>query len=158
MEAAKAKAPLVLILALACSPAFATISGRVVGIADGDTLTVLDDKHQQHKIRLAEIDAPEKKQPFGSRSRQSLADICFQKLASVVEQGRDKYGRTIGRITCAGVDANAEQVRRGMAWVYDRYVTDRSLYRLQDDAKRERRGLWADRDPVPPWRWRRANK
>jgi endonuclease YncB( thermonuclease family) len=98
------------------------IVGRVVAIADGDTLTVLDARKRQHKIRLDGIDAPERRQAFGKRSRQSLAELCSGKAAIVQDQGKDRYRRTIGRVTCAGVDANAEQVRRGMAWVYKRYV------------------------------------
>jgi endonuclease YncB( thermonuclease family) len=133
--------------------AAADIEGRVVGIADGDTLTVLRQR-EQTKVRLAEIDAPEKAQPFGERSRQSLAELCFQQPVRVEDKGRDRYGRTIGRVLCAGIDANAEQVRRGMAWVYDRYVTDQALYTLQTQARSAHSGLWADASPVPPWEWR----
>lgn len=135
----------------------ADIEGQVVGVADGDTLTVLH-KRNQIKVRLAEIDAPEKAQPFGQRSRQSLADLCFQKPILVEAKGQDRYGRTIGRVRCAGVDANSEQVRRGMAWVYDRYVTDRALYAIQADARADRRGLWADASPLPPWEWRHQTR
>jgi endonuclease YncB( thermonuclease family) len=99
----------------------------VIAIADGDTLTVLCNDNQQIKIRLAEIDAPEKAQPFGNRSTQSLADICFQKQAEIKPQTKVRYGRTVARVICDGTDANAEQVKRGMAWVYDKYVKDRSL-------------------------------
>lgn len=135
----------------------ADIEGQVVGVADGDTLTVLHERIQI-KVRLAEIDAPEKAQPFGQRSRQSLADLCFQKPVLVEAKGHDRYGRTIGRVRCAGVDANSEQVRRGMAWVYDRYVTDRALYAIQADARADRRGLWADANPLPPWEWRHQTR
>ena len=134
--------------------AHADITGKVVAVADGDTITVLHDKAQV-KVRLTEIDAPEKKQAFGNRSTQSLSDLCFGKTAVLDEKGKDRYGRTLARVTCDGVDANAEQVRRGMAWVYDRYVTDKSLYAVQEDAKAERRGLWHDDKPLPPWEWRK---
>jgi len=110
------------------------------------------------RVRLVEIDAPEKRQAFGKRSGQSLFQICMGKPARIVTQGIDRYDRVLGRVYCAGVDANAEQVRRGMAWVYDRYVTDTSLYVQQDDARGARRGLWADPRPVPPWAWRAANR
>ncbi len=134
----------------------ALIIGLVVAIADGDTLTVLNEDFQQVKIRLAEIDAPEKKQPFGSRSRQSLGELCHEKRAEVRVTDVDRrYKRIVGRVTCAGVDANAAQVRRGMAWVYDRYAKDKTLYRLQDEARSTGRGLWVDRSPVAPWEWRR---
>ena len=137
--------------------AAADIEGRVVGIADGDTLTVLHER-EQTTVRLAEIDAPEKAQPFGQRSRQSLAELCAQQPVRVEDKGRDRYGRTIGRVWCAGVDASAEQVRRGMAWVYDRYATDQALYTLQTEARSAHRGLWVDAHPVPPWEWRHASR
>lgn len=137
-------------------PGFAgNLSGQVVNVHDGDTLTLLVDK-QQIRIRLADIDAPEHKQPFGTRSRQSLHELCHGKAAQVQDNGRDRYGRTIGAVTCAGIDANAEQVRRGMAWVYDRYARPSSpLYALQKEAQDARAGLWVDAQPVPPWDWRK---
>ena len=102
--------------------------------------------------------APEKKQPFGSRSRQSLGELCHEKRAEVRVTDVDRrYKRIVGRVTCAGVDANAAQVRRGMAWVYDRYAKDKTLYRLQDEARSAGRGLWIDRNPMAPWDWRRRS-
>jgi len=130
----------------------------VVAIADGDTLTVLCEGNQQIKIRLAEIDAPEKSQPFGNRSKQSLADMCFKKQAEIKPQTKDRYGRTVARVVCDGTDANAEQVKHGMAWVYDKYVQDKSLYALQDTARDSKLGLWADKNPIPPWEYRKAKK
>lgn len=135
--------------------AHADFTGKVVAVADGDTITVRMEQ-KQVKVRLVEIDAPEKVQPFGSRSKESLSDLCFDKTAMLETKGKDPYGRTLARVHCDGIDANAEQVRRGMAWVYDRYVTDRGLYSIQDEATAERRGLWADSDPVRPWEWRRV--
>ena len=137
--------------------AHADFTGKVVAVADGDTMTVLKDL-QQVKVRLTEIDAPEKKQAFGNRSKESLSDLCFGKTATLVEKGKDRYGRTLARVTCNGVDANAEQVKRGMAWVYDRYVTDKSLYAVQDAARASHLGLWHDEHPVPPWEWRRDKR
>jgi endonuclease YncB( thermonuclease family) len=149
----------------ACTAASAAdLSCQVVGVSDGDTITALCQSREQVKVRLAEIDAPEKAQPFGAKSKQSLSDLCFGKQARIASQGRDRYGRTIGRIYCftpgvkTEIDANAEQVRRGFAWVYDRYVTDPDLYPLQDTARAERRGLWADSAPTPPWEWRKARR
>ncbi len=131
-----------------------TITGRVVSIADGDTLTVLV-AQRQVKVRLADIDAPENKQPFGTRSRQSLAALCFQKDARLETAGQDRYGRTIATVQCAGTDANAEQVRQGMAWVFERYARpDSPLYTIQNEAKAAGRGLWRDPNPVSPWEWR----
>lgn len=127
----------------------------VVAIADGDTLACLTDSREQVKVRLAEIDAPERKQAFGTRSRQSLGELCHEKRAEIRVVDRDRYGRTVGRVSCAGMDANAEQVRRGMAWVYDRYARDKALYRLQDEARAAGRGLWSDKQAMAPWEWRR---
>jgi endonuclease YncB( thermonuclease family) len=133
-----------------------TTTGRVVGISDGDTLTVLRDR-EQVKVRLVEIDAPEKAQAFGEKSKQSLSELCFDKPATLTETGKDRYGRTLARVQCDGIDSNAEQVRRGMAWVYRKYAPkDSPLYAVEAQAKAARRGLWADDAPVPPWEWRRT--
>lgn len=132
--------------------------GRVVKVQDGDTLTVLVD-HCQVKVRLASIDAPELGQAFGKASRASLSGICAGREATVREAGRDRYGRMIGEVACAGIDANAHQVRAGMAWVYVRYAPAGSpLYTLEAAARGARRGLWDDREPVAPWEWRAAKR
>jgi endonuclease YncB( thermonuclease family) len=149
---------LLLLLVLAAPAAWAeTYQGKVVRVSDGDTLTLLVD-HKQIKVRLTEIDAPESKQAFGQRARQSLGELCAGQAATVRSSGRDKYGRTLGRVECQGIDANSEQVRRGMAWVYDRYVTDRGLYALQNEARAAQLGLWADKAPTAPWVWRAQHK
>lgn len=129
----------------------------VSSIQDGDTLTVLVSR-KQIRVRLTEIDAPERRQAFYARSKTSLAELCAGKLATVAEEGIDRFGRTLGKVTCAGVEANAEQVRRGMAWVFDRYVKRRSLYDLQLEARRATRGLWQERNAIPPWEWRARPK
>jgi len=148
--------PLLVVL-LAPAALADTIAGKVVGVHDRDSLTVLVDR-RQIKVRLADIDAPELKQAFGQRSKQSLSDLCFNKSATLEDQGQDRYGRTIARARCAGEDASREQIRRGMAWVFDRYVKDRSLYADQDAARTAERGLWVDPKAMPPWAWRRAKK
>lgn len=128
----------------------------MVGIQDGDTLTVLIDQ-KPLRVRLAEIDAPEKAQPFGNRSRQSLAALCHQKPATVTTKATDRYGRTVAAVSCAGNDASTHQVASGMAWVYDRYASRATpLYALQDAARASRVGLWTDPDPIPPWIWRKS--
>jgi endonuclease YncB( thermonuclease family) len=141
------------------TPTIATLVCLVIGIADGDTLTARCEQAGgavNVKVRLAEIDAPERGQAFGTRSRQHLADLCFRKPATVRVTARDRYGRTVAHVECAGTDANAEQLRAGMAWVFARYVTDQSLYSLQDQARADQRGLWVDSEKaVPPWQWRR---
>jgi endonuclease YncB( thermonuclease family) len=132
--------------------------GRVVSIADGDTLTLLAER-RQIKVRLADIDAPERRQAYGTRSRQSLAQLCHGKAAELEARAWDRYGRAVGRVTCAGTDANADQVARGMAWVFDRYAArDSPLYALQRDARAGQRGLWADPLPMPPWEFRRKGR
>jgi endonuclease YncB( thermonuclease family) len=110
------------------------------------------------KIRLAEIDAPEKGQPFGTQSKQMLSDLCFGKKAKVIPHVKDQYGRTVAHVSCEGIDANAEQVSRGMAWVYRKYAKDHNLFLLEHEAKRHKRGLWADKSPTPPWQWRKASR
>lgn len=133
------------------------LNGRVVGVADGDTLTVLVDGAPV-VVRLAEIDAPEKGQPFGARAKQSLSQLCAGLLANVRERGRDRYGRALGRVSCAGVDANLAQVSRGMAWVYAKYSKDAELLKAQQGAQQARSGLWADARPTPPWEWRASSR
>jgi endonuclease YncB( thermonuclease family) len=133
------------------------LQGKVVNVSDGDTLTILVER-QQVKVRLSEIDAPELKQAFGQRSRESLGELCGRHAAVVYASGKDRFGRVLGRVECGGVDANAEQVRRGMAWVFDRYVTDRGLYALQNGARVARLGLWSDAAPTAPWDWRAQNR
>lgn len=129
-------------------------NGTVVGITDGDTVTVLDAGKHPVKIRLTEIDAPEKKQPFGQQSKQSLSDICYGMPALVGDKGRDRYGRTLARLDCDGLDANAEQVRRGMAWAYIKYLTDPNIAELEKSARSKKAGLWVDSTPIPPWEFR----
>ncbi|WP_137921666.1 thermonuclease family protein [Hydrogenophaga sp. 2FB] len=129
----------------------------VVAIADGDTLTARcgdPGAYEQVKVRLAEIDAPEKAQPFGNRSRQNLAELCFQQVATIRPTTRDRYGRTVARVECKGQDANLQQVRAGMAWAYTKYLTDPAVAREQDGARAARVGLWGDKAPLPPWDWR----
>jgi endonuclease YncB( thermonuclease family) len=152
------RALLLLIAAFAvASLARAELVGRVVSVSDGDTLTLLVDK-KQVKVRLDAIDAPERGQPYGRHSQESLVELCAKRSARVVERGVDRYGRTVGVIVCDGVEANSEQVRRGMAWVFDRYAPRSSpLYGLQREAQATRRGLWTDPQPIAPWAWRRRS-
>ena len=152
----KARLLVLAFLALAGICQATQITGQVVGVHDGDSITVLVDR-RQIKVRLADIDAPELKQAFGRRSKQSLSDLCFNKSATLEDQGQDRYGRTLARVRCAGEDANREQVRRGFAWVFRRYAPRPSpLYDLEAEAKAARRGLWSDPKPLEPWEWRRT--
>jgi|GEM_PF-621471 len=144
-----------ILLAVSASAVATEMTGRVVSVADSDTLTVLHDR-KPVRVRLTEIDAPERGQPFGRRSTQSLRGMCANTVARVQIAGTDRYQRTLGRVWCGGLDTSAEQVRRGMAWVYDQYVTDQDLYAVQKTARLTGRGLWAEPAPVPPWLWRRG--
>jgi endonuclease YncB( thermonuclease family) len=144
-----------LFLLFLCTPfAAADWKGVVVGVADGDTATVLTTDKKQVKVRLIEIDAPEKKQAFGQQSKKSLSDICFKKPVVAVEKGKDKYRRSLVRLYCDNVDANAEQVRRGMAWAYQKYLTDRSIEELEKEARSKKVGLWSEPNPIAPWDFR----
>jgi endonuclease YncB( thermonuclease family) len=150
---------LLAILLLAAAPAWAeTLTGRVVAIADGDTVTLLTADRRQVKIRLHGIDTPERRQPWGNRARQALSDLAFQRTVRVEVQDVDRYGRTVGRIYAGSVDVNAEMVRRGLAWVYARYNRDPALPVLEAEARAARRGLWDDPQPVAPWNWRRQRR
>ncbi|MEY2619149.1 MAG: Thermonuclease precursor [Pseudomonadota bacterium] len=155
----------VTLAALAIAGAAAdTLAGRVVGVSDGDTVTVLDANKRTHKIRLLGIDSPEKKQPFGERAKQSLSDLVYDKQVSVEGGKQDRYGRALGKIVLDGQDINLEQVRRGMAWHYKQYARDQSpqdrmAYAEAETAARQQRvGLWQDAQPVPPWSFRREGR
>ena len=153
------------LLCLLSLPAMAeTLKGRIVGVSDGDTVTLLDAQHQQHKIRLAGIDAPEKNQAFGHRSKEYLSHLVFDQLVVVDTAKSDRYGRQVGTIRVNGKDANLEQVRAGMAWHYKQYQNeqspaDRALYsEAEEQARQQRIGLWADDSaPIPPWEFRRRD-
>jgi len=134
-----------------------TLQGKVVHIADGDTLTILVD-HEQVKIRLAEVDAPESHQDYGQRAKQVLGQLVFGKEVLVDDEGKDRYGRTIGHVHLGSLDVNSEMVRAGYAWVYVKYARDQSLYALEREAREARRGLWASDVRVPPWEWRKEKR
>ncbi|HWL69449.1 MAG TPA: thermonuclease family protein [Geminicoccus sp.] len=154
-------APLLLALSLFVHPALATeLRGLVVGVHDGDTLTLLTPEKQQVKVRLAEIDTPESRQPYGTRARQALADLAFRQQVRVVVVDTDRYGRTVGRVFVGATDVNAALVRQGAAWVYRQYAHDPALRVLEQAARNDRRGLWAlpEAERVPPWEWRRQRR
>ena len=134
----------------------ATIIGNVVGVADGDTITVLTEAKQSVKVRLYGIDAPEAKQAFGQRAKRELSDLVFGKVVTVDVREKDRYGRSIGRVSVNGLAVNVEMVRRGFAWWYRAYAkTDVELARAEAEAKNAKRGLWADEAPIAPWQFRR---
>lgn len=141
-------------LALASRAALAV---PVIGVSDGDTLTVLS-KGRPVKVRLANIDAPEKAQPFGSRAKQSLSELCFGRDATLKKSAQDRYGRTVAVVHCGAVNANVAQVSRGMAWVYHQYNHDASLPAVEAIARGSRLGLWSDPAPLEPWLFRKERK
>jgi endonuclease YncB( thermonuclease family) len=153
---------LVLAIALVVAPLAGaeTLMGRVVGIADGDTITILDAFNQQHRIRLYGIDAPEKKQPFGARSKQNLAALAFAKHVIVEWTKPDRYGRIVGKVIVDGQDVGLQKLQAGLAWWYRTYAReqspqDRAAYsQAENEARMARVGLWGDSHSVPPWEYR----
>jgi endonuclease YncB( thermonuclease family) len=129
-------------------------SGKVVGITDGDTISVLHDRRAE-KIRLDGIDCPESHQAFGTKAKHFTSELTFGKTVTVKVKEKDKYGRTVGEVILQdGRSVNRELVQSGLAWWYRKYSTDQSLGDLEAQAKAAYRGLWADQDPTPPWDFR----
>ena len=125
-----------------------------VRVVDGDTIRA-EAKGKEIKIRLVEIDAPEMNQPFGAQSKNFLNRLLYKKDITLISQGEDRYGRTLGEIYANGESANILMIKSGFAWVYDRFVKDSSLYRYQDQAKAKNLGLWQAKNPIAPWVWRK---
>ncbi len=136
--------------------------GQVVGVSDGDTITLLDANKTQHKIRLAGIDAPEKAQAFGQASKKSLSDLVYRKQVAVYWEKKDRYQRTLGKVTLNELDICLEQVKRGMAWHYKQYQRDQSpedrlkYDQAEKEARQNRVGLWADESPIEPSKFRHS--
>jgi micrococcal nuclease len=139
--------------ALAHSEAFVS---KVVTVFDGDTVLIKRSTGLV-KVRLVEIDAPERSQPFGASSRQSLIDMVLGKSVTFTSQAFDRYGRMVARLDVNGLDVNAEQIRRGMAWEYSHFHSDYALIALEAEARAVPRGLWAMSNPTPPWDWRKVH-
>ena len=123
-------------------------------VVDGDTLHVFY-QDEVYKIRLTEIDAPERDQPYGSNSTEYLKSLLKEGMVDVDISGTDRYGRKLGRLYWRGKDINRELVSAGYAWVYDQYVTDNSFYENQSKARNSKKGLWEDQNPLEPWNWRK---
>ncbi len=146
--------------ALSSGVAADTLRGRVVGVADGDTVTVLATGKVRHVVRLAGIDAPEKAQPYGDRAKRHLSGLVFGAVVEVEYDKRDRYGRIVGKVVRDGQDASLALIEAGYAWHFTRYAAeqsraDRASYALAEAAARDaRRGLWNQDAPVPPWEWR----
>ena len=139
------------------------LDALVVGIQDGDTVTLLvekDGRPSQTRLRLTEIDTPERAQPWGTRARQALADKVFRRQVQVLSSGEDRYGRLLGRVYVEGRDINREMVREGHAWAYRQYLSDKSLLEDERFARDAGIGLWSlpQSQNVPPWEWRRNGR
>ena len=152
---------LVLLMSLKLVAHADILRGQVVGVSDGDTITVLDETKQRQVIRLMGIDAPEKAQAFGQKAKESLADLVFNKDVSVTWFKRDRFGRTVGQVYVDGVDVCLELIKRGLAWHYKQFereqsVEDRSLYSIaEEQARIARMGVWSQELPIEPSIYRR---
>lgn len=150
-----------------------TIEGRVVGVSDGDTITVLDRSQTPHKVRLSGIDAPESRQAFGQVAKKRLSDLVFGREVRVDSKKKDKYRRTLGRVWVASaectkpdcpktLDAGMALLTMGLAWHYKQYAKEqpeeeRGQYSFAEiEARAKKIGLWSDAEPVPPWAWRKG--
>lgn len=132
--------------------------GKVVGVADGDTITVMHDRRPV-RIRLHGIDCPEKRQPFGNKAKQLTSRLVFGKVVTVQPVATDRYGRTVAKVSVGGQSLNEALVKAGLAWWYERYARrDKVLALLQDRARKARRGLWSQEKPVPPWVYRHRGR
>ena len=127
---------------------------KIKRVVDGDTVHVFY-QDEVYKIRLTEIDAPERDQPYGSNSTKYLKSLLKDGMVDVDISGTDRYGRKLGRLYWRGIDINRELVSAGYAWVYDQYVTDNSFYENQSKARNSKKGLWEDQNPLEPWNWRK---
>lgn len=135
---------------------FSQTIAKVVGISDGDTITVLLEGNIQKKLRLAEVDCPESGQPFGKNAKQFTSDQVFGKQITFVETDTDRYGRTIAKVYYDnGKYLSAEMIREGLGWWYYYFSKDRSLGNLQEEAKLKKLGLWQDEHAVSPWEYRK---
>lgn len=136
-----------------------TVLGRVVGVLDGDTITVLDAAKVEHRIRLYGIDAPESTQDYGAKAKLALSSLVFGKEVQVVVRAGDRYGRTVGQVYSGDTYANRVMVENGMAWWYEHDAPqDTDVKDAEQKAKEAKLGLWAAANPLPPWEWRRRQK
>ena len=135
-------------------------TGKVIAITDGDTIKILTSDKQQIKVRLANIDSPEKKQPYGQKAKQILSDKIYGKKVTVEKVTTDRYKRMIGKVYLGDRYINAEMVADGYAWVYRKYNKDPKLLELEAEAKEQGKGLWALQEDqrVPPWEWRKQRR
>lgn len=135
-----------------------SFEAKVVGVTDGDTITVLTSDNEQRKIRLDAIDAPEHKQPYSDKSSAALSTLVFGKVVRIDDMGRDSYGRTLGRVWVDKDSINRRMIADGWAWHYKEYSDSTVLAAAEGQARESKLGLWAGKDPVPPWEWRHPDR
>jgi len=153
----------ILLLLVSCNPTPSekeegAIKGNVISVADGDTVTILTDADERIKIRLYGIDAPEKGQDFGNKSRLFLNDLCYGKAVKVEKKGVDQYNRVLGIVYVNDINLNQEMVKNGLAWYYDHYVEDSTLKQLEQAARKQKLNIWSMKNPIPPHEFRKAAK
>lgn len=150
----------ILLLLVSCNPPAEkeTISGKVVSVADGDTMTILTTDNERIKIRLLGIDAPERGQDFGTKARQHLNELCYGKTVIVEKDGKDQYGRLLGVVYVEGINVNENMVRNGLAWYYRHFVNDPRLDSLEKLARSEKLNIWSMKNPTPPYEFRKNKK
>jgi len=154
LNSIKGPCRLFLFLLFLTSVANAQLVGKVVSIADGDTFTMLVD-NEQIKVRLHGIDCPEKSQPYGNVAKEFLSSSIFGKVVSVKKLDVDRYGRTIGMVTVDGVNINEKLLEEGLAWHYKYFDKNAAWAKLEDVSRKEKKGLWKEPNPTPPWEWRK---
>ena len=134
------------------------LRGKVVSIADGDTITVLDADKVQHRIRLEGIDAPEKKQAFGTKSKERMTEKVAGQEVVVQWTKKDQYGRILGDVRLGKRHINLEMVQDGLAWHFKQYSKSKELAEAEEAARKAKKGLWLDKEPTPPWEFRKAER
>lgn len=147
-----------LLFLFSCEPQTGDITGEVVSVADGDTMTILTVLGERIKIRLEGIDAPERGQDYGTKARQFLNDLCYGKTLTIKNKGEDQYGRVLGVVFVDGLNVNEELVRNGLAWYYDYFVNDPILDSLEQQARNKKLNIWSKKNPVSPYEFRKNKK
>lgn len=152
----------ILLLLVSCNPPAQDsediLNGKVVSVADGDTVTILTDNDEQIRIRFYGIDAPEKGQDYGNKARLFLNELCYGKMVKVEKKGVDQYGRVLGVVYVKDLNLNQEMVRNGLAWYYDHYVEDSYLGELEKEARKQKLNIWSMKNPVSPHEFRKAKR
>lgn len=135
-----------------------TLTGKVVKVADGDTITILSEKNEQIRIRFSGVDCPEKSQAFGQKAKEFTANLCAGKQVKVISQSKDRYGRVLGVVMVNGVNVNKEILKAGLAWHYKQYDKSQEFADIESQARKKKIGLWAEKNPIAPWEFRKMKK